>query len=255
MIKRMVAVVTILAGLILIAPFVYDHNLDRDVGDRIPSYLSSYPEIGYFKINPFTILESLDNGEMDVFMPLLENPNSIESLTDVSFLWTQADFLKIAAALGTMAWGDPMELSDWGIYDFYFQGDCLDGPTGFGSGYITYFKPVNVNDKKVYTTRLIEIQPYYGLVRWGGGATYPQPILDKWNGFDLTKTKITVEGALRISEEHGGEKARLKVNNQCLIIVSAFRNDTNWSVDYVSTAFSALINPYTGAYKIFNKDQ
>lgn len=253
--KRIMLVVLIIIGLIVIASLAYDRKLDRNVGERIPGYLSSYPEIGYFKINPYTILEELERGKNNVFTPLLEDPNSVASLTDTTFLWTQADFLRIASELGIVVWDDPMEFNDWSIYDFIFQGGCLDNPTGFGSGSITYFKSTSVNGKKVYVTRLVEIQPYYSMVRWGSGATYPQPILHKWSGFNLAKTKITIGEALQISEEHGGIEARRQINNQCLIVVSAFRNTDKWSVEYISTPFSLLIDPYSGKYEIFGINQ
>lgn len=253
--KRLIAGAIILLGLILISPFVYDHNLNKDEGNRIPGYLSSYPDIGYFKIDPHTILESLGRAETNIFMPLLEDPSSVESLTNVSFFWTQADFLKIVSALGILIWDDPMKLRDWSIYDYYFERSCHDGPDGFDYGDITYFKTIVVNGKKVYTTRHIEIDPYFSMVRWGSGATYPQPILHKWNGFNLAEANITAEGALRISEEHGGEEARLKVNNQCLIIISPSKNNDKWFVNYVSTDFSTLIDPYTGEYEIFSTSQ
>jgi len=106
--KRIMLVVLIIIGLIVIAPLAYDRKLDRNVGERIPGYLSSYPEIGYFKINPYTILEELERGKNNVFTPLLEDPNSVASLTDTTFLWTQADFLRIASELGIVVWDDPL---------------------------------------------------------------------------------------------------------------------------------------------------
>ncbi len=253
--KRITLVALILIGLILVTPFAYDRKLDRNEGERIPGYLSSYPEIGNFRINPYTILEELEQGENNVFTPLMEDPNSVESLTNITFYWTQADFLKIASSLGAILWNDPMEFGNWSIYDFYFHRGCDDHPNGFGYGEITYFKSSVVNEKKVYATRHVEINPYYSMVRWGSGATYPQPILHKWSGFNLTETKITIEEALRISEEHGGEDARRQVNNQCLIVVSVFRNIDKWSVEYISTPFSLLIDPYTGEYEIFGIKQ
>lgn len=252
--KRLIAGMIIFLGLLLIALVVYDHNLDKNEGNRIPSYLNSQPDIGYFKINPEEIIGSLAEGKTDVFTPL-EDPSSVESLTNISFSWTQADMLEIVKALGQLVWNDKMDLTDWSVYDLYLRKSCSDDPNGFDFASITYFKTIDVKGRKAYTTRHIEIDPYGSMIRWGSGATYPRPILRKWKGIDLAGSAITAENALRISEEHGGEKARLKVNNQCLIIISPSKNNDKWFVKYVSTDFSTLIDPYTGEYKVFSTKQ
>lgn len=248
--KRLIAVTIIFLGLILITPFVYDHNLDKNEGNRIPSYLSSYPDVGYFKIKPETILVSLDEGNSDVFTPLVEDPRLVESLINVSFSWTQSNILKIVKTLGQLVWSDTMDLDHWSVYDLYLRKSCEDNPKGFDFASITYFRVVDVNGKKVYVTRHIEIDPYYSMVRWGSGATYSQPILHKWKGFDLAGSAITAENALRISEEHGGKEARLKVNNKCLIQVSPSKNNDKWAVYYIPPAdFFMQVDLYTGEYK------
>ena len=251
--KRLIVGTMILLGIIVVIPFAYDYYLDKDVGNRMPNYLSSYPDVGNYKIDPATILVSLDEGNADVFTRLQEDPSSVESLTNISFSWTQADVLKIVKALGKLVWGDQMDLEHWSVYDFYLQKDCENNPNGFDSAIITYFKAVEVNGMKVYTTRYIEIDPYYSMVRWGSGATYPQPILHKWKRFDLAISIITAEDALQISEEHGGKEARQKVNNKCLIQISPSKDNDNWFVYYISPAdFSMQIDLITGKYKILS---
>lgn len=253
--KRLVTVSIVFLGLTFITLLVHDYNADKEEGNRIPSYLNSYSDIGYFKINPDTILESLSKGDNNIFAPLLEDPRSVQSLTNVSFFWTQADFLKIVNSLGMLIWNDPMEFTDWGIYDYYFHRSCQEGPDGFDYGAITFFKTIVVNGRKVYTTRHIEIDPYSSMVRWGSGATYSRPIFYKWNDFNAAGINIMAEHALRILEKHGGEEARLKINNQCLIMITTSKNNDKWDVYYISTYFSALIDPRTGEYEIFSKNQ
>lgn len=249
--KRLIAGMTILLGLILIAPFVYDYDLDKHVGNRIPSYLSSYPDVGYFKIDSEAVLISLNEGNTDVFTPLEEDPRLVESLTNVSFSWTQADILEIVTVLGQSVWNDTMDLTFWNVYDLYLRKSCGDDPNGFDFASITYFKTIDVNGRKVYTTRHIEIDPYYSMVRWGSGATYPQPILHKWKGVDLAGSAVTAEDALRISEENGGMEARRKVNNKCLIQISPSKNSDIWTVYYIPPAdFFMQVDLYTGEYKL-----
>ena len=249
--KRLIAGMTILLGLILIAPFVYDYDLDKHVGNRIPSYLSSYPDVGYFKIDSEAILISLNEGNTDVFTPLEEDPRLVESLTNVSFSWTQADILEIVKTLSQLVWRDTMDLEHWSVYDFYLRKSCEDDLNGFDFARITYFKVDEMNGKKAYTTRHIEIDPYYSMVRWGSGAIYPQPILHRWKGFDLPRSTITAEEALRISEENGGMEARRKVNNKCLIQISPSKNSDKWTVYYIPPAdFFMQVDLHTGEYRL-----
>lgn len=252
--KRLIAGTIIFLGLILIAPIVYDRSLDKNEGDRIPSYLNSHPDIGYFKINPETILISLADGKTDVFTPLDGDPGSVESLTNISFSWTQADILEIITALGQSVWNDKMDLTDWSVYDLYLRKSCSDDPNGFDFASITYFKAIDVNGRKVYTTRHIEIDPYGSMIRWGSGATYPRPILHKWKGINLAGFTITAEDALRILDEHVGKEARQQVSNKCLIFITTSPDNEKWYVNYISTGFAAYVDPFTGEYEVLDSN-
>jgi hypothetical protein len=250
--KRLFIGAIVLLGSIPFILAVYDQNLKKAENIKDPVYLSSYPDTGYLKIDSEMIITSLAQGNNDVFKPLLEDPSSVQSLKNVSFAWTQADILRIVGSLGQFIWNDPMSLEEWRIYEFYLQKSCQNDPTGFDFSHITYFKLIDVNGTRMYTTRHIEIDPYYTTVRWGSGANYPQPILWKWTSFNLADSKISAEMALQIAEQHGGKEARLKANNECLIIINNSSSNDKWLVKYVSTDFSAFINTYTGQYEILN---
>jgi hypothetical protein len=225
---------------------------------RDPSVLSSYnPELysgaeyGYYKIDPETILTALDQGETDVFKPLLEDPQLVEELTDISILWIQTDILKITSALGQLVWDDPMDPKDWNVDFLLFWGEtCQDGSMGFFDTHITYYKMIEVDGKKVYITRLVEIDPYVGMVRWGGGATYPQPISNKWNGVNLSEAKITTDDALHITYENGGRDALLQLDRECggiLLSIPPHGDNQHWYLGSgVSKDLSWIIDLQTG---------
>jgi hypothetical protein len=213
-----------------------------------PSYLSSYLESGYYTINPQTILASLDRGKTDVFTPLLatQDPNT-PLLPSGSAFWTQSDYLKIAETLSQNVWQDTLQ--GWNVYYLAFDKQCQDNPVGFDSLDITYYKIIEVSERKVYTARHIEIYPLAGVVSWGGGTTFS--ISDKWYGIDLTMFKITADDALQRAEENGGEAARLKVRNDCRILIRTpnHDDDDSWDVSYYfGVNFEILVDPYTGSY-------
>jgi hypothetical protein len=229
-------------------------NSPRDY--RNPGYFSSYPNSGYYKIDPETILESLDRGETNLFTPLSEDPSQVKSLHN-SISWTQVEYLKIAGVLNQFIWNEPLDLEGWKIYFIYFEVGCKDNLSGFDDFSIVYYKYLGVMDwKRVYTTRLIEVSPWNGIVRWGGEAKFTQPLLSGWGNVDLTKFAITADESLRIAEGNGGKEARLKVENECMInIIESEGFIDTWQVKYSSAHFETDVNAYTGKYKILNAEQ
>ena len=225
---------------------IYDNHLHKEEDLRNPGYISSYWDTGYYAINPETILASLESGDDNVFMPLLIDPQDItEDVTDMNISWTQADFLRIASALSRLVWDDPIDSGGWNVYFISFGGSCSD-PAGFFSATITYFK----TGRTAYTTRLIEINPYLGYVAWGGEATYPKPILQKWNSVDLFGAEFTADDALRIVGEDAKERFQLQGN--CGGIMSTPQNNDpeNWYFHLLSTPDTIVyaVNLETGNY-------
>jgi hypothetical protein len=256
--KRLI-IGTVLLALVIVIIVSYDSYLHKQEDLRLPSRLGSYSETGYFKIDPATILGSLDSGDTDVFIPLLEDPDLIAPLSDVSISWTQSDFMDIARALGQLVWNDPMHLMDWNIYYLFFERTCEDNPVGLSFATITYYKEIEVNGRRMYTTRLIEIHPIYAWVRWGSGATYPQPFLRRWNSVDLSEAKITADNALRIAEDNGGKEVRLQAENKCAILISSPQNDDNqnWYLSYIvaPNPVDYVIDLATGNHEILSTDR
>lgn len=247
--KRLIRIIggtIFLLILIFIMTLVSDNQLHKQEDLRLPSRISSYQDTGYYKIDPETILASLDNGDADIFMPLLKDPqNIIEDVTDITISWTQADFLKIANAFSRFAWDDPMSPKDWNIYYIAFRGSCNDS-IGFNSAKITYFKI----GRRTYVTRLIEIDPYLGLVRWGNGETYPKPILQKWNSVDLFGAKFTADDALRIASNDAKESFQLTDNCGVLMSTPQNNDNENWYVRFIGTPdfVTYIVNLDTGDY-------
>ncbi len=78
------------------------------------------PEEGSFLINSETILDPLNNGDMDVFLPNSEIVDGMlpEDVTWESINWTTRDYLMIAEALNQKVWKD--SLNDWELYKMVF---------------------------------------------------------------------------------------------------------------------------------------
>src|SRR5574341_496161 len=241
--KRAIRVFTIcLVSLGMVIIYVFDPFIESV--QRYPSGIGH--ETGYYKIDPQTILKSLDNGETKVFAPETASPE--DPIFDKYFSWRQADYTKVTAALHEFVWNEG--LNDWKLYNMYFGTPCHDNLSGFELGKYYYFKTIfHKNGQVDYAGRGFLITPQYGDVEWGTGPNYPHPILG-WKSVNLNKVKITAEEALTIAEQNGGKEARLYVKNECNITaqlsgnsgwrIFVYRNDTGSSI------FRLEIDPSTG---------
>jgi hypothetical protein len=240
--------ITLIAALLVTVGIIYVYNpITGDSG--WPSGLSShYRDTGLYRINPATILTSLEKGDTDVFLP---DPRSVDDRYDGPLLynesieWNQSDNLKIVRALNNFVWKDRFD--DWNLFIMAFNVDCQDNLNGLPGGAFQYFKTIFEKGKIVYTWRQVEITPEYSFVAWGGNAEFAHLLLG-WKSIDLNRLKVMAEDAIRIAEERGGREARLKLQNQCnihlLLMPEHYRG---WKVDYgYSSDFEIFIDPYTG---------
>jgi len=224
---RLFGWLVLLALAILILIFIHDKILEQDKLDRNPILRSSYWDGGYFKFDTETVLAELEQGNTNVFTPLLvEQPP--DEASDKPIYWKQADFLRVASAVGQILWGDPMNLTDWNMYSIHLEGSCKDG-LGFVYAVITYFKEI---DKDRYMTRIIEIYPAYSWVGWGDGNVYRIPVFHKWNSVDLPGAKINADDAFRIASEDA--KVRFELQNNCFVIMSTLQLGDNhfWYLEF-----------------------
>lgn len=227
---------------------IFACQLPGDKEPEYPSTIGTFPETGNYAIDPETIIESLDHGVTNVFMPLLATPSVDTILPSGSIHWKQSDYLKVANALSQFVWKEPLD--GWSIYHLDFNKECQDNPSGFDSANIIYYKTIGVGWQKMYTARWIQIFPLAAEVAWGSGKNFP--ISDGWNAINLTKFKITADDALRIAEENGGKEARSRVGNGCSILINArnHNKDDRWDLGYYyGVNFEMIIDPYSGKHE------
>ena len=231
-----------------------DSYLNDRKWDHEARRFGSYPNSGYFKINPDEILLSPAQDDRNVFTPYyLENLGLAEPFSDTLPSWSQLDYMKVANALSQYVWNEALDLTHWNIYQINFQTDCQI--KGYYYASLVYYKPIGKNS---YTTRLIEIEPYFGYVRWGSDATYQQPIIHKWKGVNWDQVKFQVDDALKIADDNGGDEVRRKERNECSIYIylpfGEELDNNRWEIVYlrnhVSEIFIIYVDPYTGEFEI-----
>lgn len=220
-----ITIVILLLGLIW---FSIQIIYSKDYLQRYPT--GSFNRTQYFKINPDTVLVSIDKNEDGVFQ--LAEDASFEKINEKTFSWTQEDYNNIANEVSFFAWGEALD--GWNLYRMIFRTSCRDNPIGFDYAAYVFFKETTYNNEIKYSARSISISPQYGDIAAGSDTTFPRPF---W-GWDYIETKsisITADEAMQSAEKNGGQGARLAMQNKCQIYVSMNPNDYNhvdWKVVY-----------------------
>lgn len=203
----------------------------NESGPDFPGTLISFVEIGNSKIDPKTILESVERGDTEYLFQMEsdfpEDPQFVMPLE-----WTQVEFIEVAESVHQIVWKETLE--SWNLYRIDFNANCKDNPTGLSSAGFYYYKETVVKGRETYLLRGIEIDPEYGYITWGS-ASWPRPFWGRWKIINLDKVTVPVEEALIIAEREGGMDFRKSVGNDCQIWVAMIpeaydRND--WQVWY-----------------------
>jgi hypothetical protein len=209
----------------------------------------------YYSIDPDTILESLAQGNTDVFTPLAATPEGELPAPKKLAQWSQEDFFLVAETIHEQSWGEPS--GDQNLYNMLFHVNCADVERGtFSDAEFLSFKVIQTEgEEETRIEHWINIMPAIDLV-YTVEVAY-QPNVHYKVPIDLSQYKVTAGDALLIAEDKGGSAIRLEVNNTCRISVMAPGPDgKGWRVVYVD-AYDSLkslfvidIDPQTGKYKV-----
>jgi hypothetical protein len=246
--KRLIIIFVVLLGSVF-AYQLFVSLFQTDAGHPTGLYEN---EISY-GISPKTILTSLKEGKANVFTEIPATPEVSSPLASGSLPWDQADYLTIANAFHKFVWKE--DLQNWSLYsaEFLIQ-KCQNNFGGFDYAHFDYFQ----RQDKTYLVHGITIAPLYNKIT-SGETDYDYT--SKWKSIDLAKIKVSADDALRLAEQHGGEQARLSVENgdckvRLVLAPYVLGRDWGWSVFYFehnSKIFDISIDPYTEKYEILTK--
>lgn len=212
-------------------------------GVNHPLSIADYITTGHTKINPQSLLSSLEQGNLHIFQ--LEPNLPGDSPNPPLFVeWTQADYFKIAEAIQQVVWEESMK--NWNLYRLVYVAPCKDELAGFYYAELYYFREVQVNGKSLYSYREILIDPRYEYIAWGGDNLYPSPV-PGWKSIDLNEITVPAEEAVHIAESSGGTELRLSVENKCKILIGMFPENYqrfDWKI-YYSAGYDILPDPPT----------
>jgi hypothetical protein len=207
---------------------------------------------GYYTIRTDSILTILDQGSTDVFIPRVTTPEATSFPPSEPVRWSQADYLRIAEGFSEFVWKESLE--SWKLNMMLFRLDCEDVSNGPQRAYFTFFKIIQTGEHESRVTREIWIEPFQNSVSWHEIELSPN--LYRQHSIELAEIKITVQAALHIAEQNGGNEVRSAVENACVIFLTLAPGSIydGWQVGYSGKGptdlFTIHIEPVTGNFAI-----
>lgn len=196
-----------------------------------PINLGSFLTIESSTIDPKTLLDDIrDEKKLIIHQTESGWPENPPFIMFIG--WSQEDYLEVAKAFHMAIWKD--DPKDWHLFKAIFHTSC-ENPSGqFGSAELYYYKEIKVDSDKKYSVRIIEIQPQYGYIAWGGDTIYPRPFRG-WDRIEIEDImNFPAEKALALASQQGGDDF-LKNNSVCNIHVGLWPwgySRSDWRVSY-----------------------
>jgi hypothetical protein len=244
----------IIVGIILYEASIYMNASKYPTG-------KPFDNLVIYKIDPETILNSLESNKTEVFAPATSNPlyDDVPLLWPAgSLTWNQKDYINIANALHKYVWEDSLE--NWHPYsESYSISQCID----VSRINAAYFQFYNRQKNWYYLVHAMTIDSEYGYVYAGDNDSY---YTGKWKDIDIDSAVVNnADKALLVAEQNGGQDIRLTMRDdkECHISISlepfAFeRPDWGWRITYWLGSSPILItdiDPYTGEHKTLNSNR
>jgi hypothetical protein len=203
-----------------------------------------------YRIEPKSLLDDLEQGKIDVFSPIDEEPPWPHPDQQIPVPWTQEDYLRITNTLFEFVWNDT--LNGWQLNDMSFSLGCTKYNIGLQSGSFTFFKNEEINGNKTRVERRVNIDPRDKTIYVTEDKYYPR--LVDWSSIDLTDNQLSANEILQIAEDAGGRTKRLSVENACHISILLSPDSAGfkgWWIRYSqsgndATLFLTGVDPSTG---------
>ena len=206
---------------------------------------------GYYVVNRNSIIDSISQGNKDVFSHPMDTPTDTAPAIDQSVEWALSDYFLIAEAFHNFQWRESTD--NWNLNHINTTMKCEDISVGPQYVFFWYFKTVNIQDEEVRLVHTVYIQPARNLIHWTEYKYYPVTV--NWRSIEYSQLNITEQDALQIAEKNGGSEIRSSVNNNCSVGISLLPGSffEGWAVSYQYglDSLTVEVNTTTGEYKIW----
>ncbi|HEX9333910.1 MAG TPA: hypothetical protein VF896_18610, partial [Anaerolineales bacterium] len=120
-----------------------------------PRYPLDFDTVENAAIDPATILDTIRSGKKLVVQAKADIPDNPPFLMQVS--WSQNDFLEITQAYQKTVWQDDPQM--WHLSSAEFHTTCDNANGKFGYAKFDYYQDVTKDGERLYSVRVIEIDP------------------------------------------------------------------------------------------------
>lgn len=207
-----------------------------------------------YTINSTILLQSLTQGNKDVFTLRTATPPATLQWSPISVAWKQADLFFIAEAVHQVASGQ--SLDGWKLERMSFGTGCENISVGWQVGDFVFFKTEHLSDMDSRLVHFIGIDSLGNVVDYSSRQELYQSF-GEYPSLDLTKIKISAEQALQIAESAGGSKFRINNQDNCRVAINieSAGKYKGWYIAYFPTddnkrSFHIIVNEITGRYII-----
>lgn len=235
-------------GVCIILSAIWLQACELDLESHVASFERGN---GTYEINSRTILQSLEQNTSGLFN-LRQDGQENESVDLLPVRWTQADYWQIAKIFHQQVLME--SINDWKLASMFFRLDCADGPFGPQQAGFDLYKVLDAGEYR-RLDRAIDILPRQEQIDWHD--TELSPVRVDRMLIDLAQVKVPIEQAIQISEKNGGEQARTKVSNQCVVYakLASGKWGDGWRVTYDGlrggpTLFQVTVDSHTGDFQI-----
>jgi hypothetical protein len=243
----------LLIGIFLLLALVF--GVFYNQSQEFDSHEGALADRTVYTFNPYTILDSLDIENSDVFIPAPAEPDEGWPLiaSPGTFKWDESDYLRVANALHQRVWGE--SLDNWKlIYADFDILQCTDIVDNVDDVAISFYRRENGLDN----VHGFWLQPLKGIATAGYGYNS-----DIGKIINLDNMKVNnLNSALMISEDVGGHEVRTMMKESDCYVSALFAPyvlpkyfnsyDWGWRIFYGQN-FGMEIDPYTAKYKIIAK--
>jgi hypothetical protein len=210
------------------------------------------PVDSFYLFSPKTILQSLSQGNSDVFFPQPDTFEPISTEPTMVVKWSQNDYVNIGDALHSQLWNEPLE--DWKLHSMLFYADCEHIDQGPQQARFEFYKITRAFYPRLGHEETIAIAPATNSI-WLKNEGLNSRAVYK-HSIDLMQLQISVDDAFQIAETQGGREARLGVKSNCSVsaILAPDGAAKNWLINYSNKdnprIFDIAIDEYSGEYEV-----
>jgi hypothetical protein len=188
-----------------------------------------FSDDGDYIFDTNAILDSLAQGESDLFIPLVQTTDTPNNDSKIRDNWDYTDLLNIAESFHQWKWKESINV--WNVSELRYYIECDDVESGPSILSIELFRVDNSARQGTRFVHRIVIGNPSGTIYWSETKRYPAT--ENWQSADIAEFKIPAKTALKIAEQNGGQDLRMALSDcRVFVTIAPHLSKQEWVVRY-----------------------